>query len=73
MTISCCFRNSPLVSFWSGLAGAPCRGESRLKAYRKIFCNDRVDILTGIPDARARLVSPGAVLKRNWRPRDGAA
>jgi hypothetical protein len=33
MTISCCFRNSPLVSFWSGLVeGAPCRRESRLKA-----------------------------------------
>ena len=31
-TISFCFRNSPLVSFWSGLAGAPCRRESRLKA-----------------------------------------
>ena len=43
------------------------------RSYSKIFCNDRVDILTGIPDARARLVCPGAVLKRNWRPRDGAA
>ena len=32
MTISCCFWNSPLVSFWSGLVGAPCRRESRLKA-----------------------------------------
>jgi hypothetical protein len=38
MTISCYFRNSPLVSFWSGLAGAPqwaqapCRRESRLMA-----------------------------------------
>ena len=32
MTISCCFWNSPLVSFWFGLAGAPCRRKSRLKA-----------------------------------------
>jgi hypothetical protein len=32
MAISCCFRNSPLVNFWSGPAGAPCRRESRLKA-----------------------------------------
>ena len=33
MTISCSFRNSPLVSFWSGLV-APCRRESRLKSFR---------------------------------------
>jgi VanZ family protein len=32
MSISFCFWNSPLVSFWSGLAGAPCWRDSRLKA-----------------------------------------
>jgi hypothetical protein len=32
LNISAVFWNSPLVSFWSGLAGAACRRESRLQA-----------------------------------------
>ena len=45
MTISCCFWNSPPVSFWSGLVSAlQARIAAESRSYCKIFCNDRVNV-----------------------------